>query len=44
LKNVLPVLPKTAETVAMFTPLAPFSKIIGETVEKVVAGVQKEYS
>src|SRR5215207_4758323 len=24
LKNVLPVLPKTAETIAAFTPLAPF--------------------
>jgi len=42
LKNILPVLPKTAETITMFTPLAPFSKIIGNTVEKVVAGVQKE--
>lgn len=42
LTNVLPVLPKAAETVAAFTPLAPFSKIIGETVEKVVEGVQQE--
>jgi hypothetical protein len=42
LKNVLPVLPKTAETIAAFTPLAPFSKIIGESVEKIVDGVQKE--
>ena len=42
LKNVLPVLPKTAETITAFTPLAPFSKIIGEAVEKVVEGVQKE--
>lgn len=42
LKNVLPVLPKTAETIAAFTPLAPFSKIIGESVEKLVEGVQKE--
>ena len=42
LKKVLPVLPKAAETIAAFTPLAPFSKIIGETVEKVVEGVQQE--
>ena len=42
LKNVLPVLPKTAETISAFTPLAPFSKIIGESVEKLVEGVQKE--
>jgi hypothetical protein len=42
LKNVLPVLPKTVETIAAFTPLAPFSKIIGESVEKLVEGVQKE--
>jgi hypothetical protein len=42
LRNVLPVLPKTAETIAAFTPLAPFSKIIGESVEKLVEGVQKE--
>ena len=42
LKNVLPVLPKTAETIAAFTPLAPFSRIIGESVEKLVGGVQKE--
>ena len=41
-KSVLPVLPKTAETIAAFTPLAPFSKIIGESVEKLVEGVQKE--
>ena len=42
LKNVLPVLPKTVETIAAFTPLSPFSKIIGESVEKLVEGVQKE--
>lgn len=42
LRHVLPVLPKAAETIAAFTPLAPFSKIIGETVEKVVEGVQHE--
>ena len=42
LKNVLPVLPKAAETIASFTPLAPFSKVLGEAVEKVVEGVQQE--
>ncbi len=41
LKNVLPVLPKAAETLAAFTPLAPFSKIIGETVERVVENYDK---
>jgi hypothetical protein len=42
LKNVIPSLPKTAETIAAFTPLAPFSKIIGEGVQKLVEGLQKE--
>jgi hypothetical protein len=42
LRRVLPVLPKAAETIAAFTPLAPFSKIIGDTVEKVIKKVQEE--
>jgi len=42
LKNVLPILPKTAETIAAFTPLSPFSKIIGDSIEKVVRQVQQE--
>ena len=42
LENILPVLPKTAETIATFTPLAPFSKIIGNAIEKIVEEVQKE--
>jgi methionyl-tRNA synthetase len=42
LKNVIPALPKTAETIAAFTPLSPFSKIIGEGVQKLVEGLQKE--
>lgn len=42
LKNVLPVLPKTAETIATFTPLSPFSKIIGDSVQHLVEGIQKE--
>jgi hypothetical protein len=41
-KHVLKVLPKTAETVAAFTPLAPFSKLIGEATQHLVEGVQKE--
>lgn len=41
-KYVLKVLPKTAETVAAFTPLAPFSKLIGEATEHLVEAVQKE--
>ena len=42
LENILHILPKTAETIAIFTPLAPFSKLIGNTIEKVVEEVQKE--
>jgi hypothetical protein len=41
-KHVLKVLPKTAETFAAFTPLAPFSKLIGEAIEYLVGAVQKE--
>jgi preprotein translocase subunit SecD len=41
-KHVLKVLPKTAETVTTFTPLAPFSKLIGEATQHLVEGVQKE--
>lgn len=41
-KNVLKVLPKTAETVAAFTPLAPFSKLIGEGTQHLVDAIQKE--
>jgi hypothetical protein len=36
IRNVLTVLPEWAETIAGFTPLAPFSKLIGKTVDKVV--------
>lgn len=42
LKNVVPLLPKTAETIAAFTPLSPFSKIIGESVQHLIEGIQKE--
>jgi hypothetical protein len=41
-KNVLKVLPKTAETVALFTPLAPFSKLIGEGTNYLVEAIEKE--
>jgi hypothetical protein len=41
-KNVLKVLPKTAETVAAFTPLASFSKLIGEGTQHLVDAIQKE--
>jgi rRNA maturation endonuclease Nob1 len=41
-KSVLKVLPKTAETIALFTPLAPFSKLIGEGSEYLVEAIQKE--
>lgn len=42
LKSVVPLLPKTAETIVAFTPLSPFSKIIGESVQHLVEGIQKE--
>ena len=41
-KNVLKVLPKTAETIAAFTPLAPFSILIGEATQSVIQAIQKE--
>ncbi len=36
------LLPRGAEVVAAFTPLAPFSKLIGEAVDTVVKNVVKE--
>lgn len=41
-KNVMTVLPKTTETVAAFTPLAPFSKLIGEATQRLIEAIQKE--
>jgi hypothetical protein len=41
-EGLLKILPKTAETIAAFTPLAPFSKLIGEGVEAMVTAIQKE--
>ena len=40
-EKVLKVLPKTVEVISTFTPLSPFSKIIGETVENLVTEIQK---
>ena len=36
IQRVLKVLPQSAETAATFTPLAPFSKLIGKGVEQLV--------
>jgi hypothetical protein len=41
-EKVLNVLPKTVETVSAFTPLAPFSKLIGEGVQQLVEAIQSE--
>lgn len=38
--NLLKVLPSAAETAATFSPLAPFSKVIGESVEGIVKAVR----
>jgi uncharacterized membrane protein YgaE (UPF0421/DUF939 family) len=40
--NVVRILPKAAETIAAFTPLSPFSKLIGEGVEQLAKVIQKE--
>jgi hypothetical protein len=42
-KNALKVLPKTAETIALFTPLAPFSKLIGEGTNYLIEAIEKEF-
>lgn len=41
-KNLLKTLPDTAAVVASFTPLAPFSKIIGTGVEEIVKMARDE--
>jgi len=41
-QKILEVLPETAETVATFTPLAPFSKIIGKTIKNIIDTVSKK--
>lgn len=40
--GLLHVMPKAAQTIAAMTPLAPFSALIGEGLEKVVAEVRGE--
>lgn len=42
-KNLVKASPSIAEKVASMTPLAPFSKLIGESFEKIVAEVLKEF-
>ena len=41
-KGLLKILPQTAETLAAFTPLAPFSKLIGSGVDEMIKSVQSE--
>jgi zinc-ribbon domain len=40
-QKILNVLPEAAETAATFTPLAPFSKLIGRGVEQIVDAIGK---
>jgi rubrerythrin len=41
IQRILKVLPQAAETVATFTPLAPFSKLIGKGIEQLVDEISK---
>jgi hypothetical protein len=41
IQKVLDVLPQAAETTATFTPLAPFSKLIGKGVQGIVDAIAK---
>ncbi len=41
IQRVLNVLPQAAETAAMFTPLASFSKLIGRGVQEIVDAISK---
>ena len=41
IQKVLDVLPEAAETAATFTPLAPFSKLIGKGVRQIVDAITK---
>jgi hypothetical protein len=41
-KGLLKILPQTAETIATFTPLAPFGKLIGTGIEEVIKSVREE--
>jgi hypothetical protein len=40
IQKVLNVLPQAAETAATFTPLAPFSKLIGKSVQEIVNAIR----
>jgi hypothetical protein len=42
IQKILNVLPEAAETVATFTPLSPFSKLIGRGVEQIVNAIAKK--
>jgi hypothetical protein len=41
IQKVLTVLPEAAETAATFTPLAPFSKIIGKGTQQIVDAIAR---
>ena len=40
-QKVINLLPEAAETAATFTPLAPFSKLIGKGIKQVVDTIAK---
>jgi hypothetical protein len=40
-QKVLDVLPEAAENISSLTPVAPFNKIIGKTVQSIVNAVKK---
>src|SRR5919199_2308871 len=42
IQKVLDILPQAAETTATFTPLAPFSKLIGKGVQGIVDAIAKK--
>jgi hypothetical protein len=44
IQRVLNVLPQAAETAATFTPLSPFSKLIGKGVQEIVNAIQRRMS
>jgi hypothetical protein len=41
IQKVINVLPQAAETAATFTPLAPFSKLIGKGIQEMVNAIQR---
>ena len=44
IQKVLNVLPQASETAATFTPLAPFSKLIGKGMQEMVNAIQRRSS